>query len=45
MGPYPHPQHMKLPKHLVYVGFECGMVSGWVASLKHCIMVSNVGQL
>ena len=33
MDPYAHSQHMKLPKHLWYVGFECGMTSGWVVWL------------
>ena len=45
MVPYAHPQHMKLVKHLVYVWYGCEMSSGWVASLKHCILVLYRGQL
>ena len=45
MDPYAHPHHIKLIQHLVYAWFGCGMSSGWVASLKHCILDSYVGQL
>ena len=34
--PYPHPQHMKVVKHLSYVWRGCVNHSMWVWSLKQC---------
>ncbi len=38
--PYPHPQHMKVVTHLVYVWSGCGNHSMWVWSLNHCTRAS-----
>jgi hypothetical protein len=38
--PYPHTQHMKVAKHLVYVWGGYGNHSMWVWSLNHCTEAS-----
>jgi hypothetical protein len=40
MDPYPHPQHMKDVKCLVYVWSKGGIHSTWVGSLYQCTMAS-----
>ena len=40
MDPYPHPQHMKVAKHLVYMWSRCGNRFTWVWSLNHCTEAS-----
>jgi hypothetical protein len=40
MDPYPHPQHMKVAKHLVHIWTRCGNHSTWVWSLNHCTKAS-----
>jgi hypothetical protein len=33
--PYPHPKHMKVIKHLIYVWNECANNSTWIWRLNH----------
>jgi hypothetical protein len=37
---YPHPQHMKVVNHLLYVWSGCGRHSKWVWSLNQCTRAS-----
>ena len=41
--PYAHPQHIKVVKHLLYIGHWCAMNIGWVNSLNHYISPSLMG--
>jgi hypothetical protein len=36
---YPHPHHMKLEKHHIWVWFWCGSHFEWVYSLNHLITI------
>ena len=38
--PYPHPQHMKVVNHHLYVSSGCGKHSMWAWSLNHCTRAS-----
>ena len=40
VDPYPHPQHVKVVKHLLYVCRICGNHSTWVWSHNHCTRAS-----
>ena len=40
VGPYAHPQHIKVLKHCVYILHGCGMHSKQVWSLNHDITTS-----
>jgi hypothetical protein len=41
--PYPHPQHMKVLNHFLYIQYGCGMQSEMVSSLNYDTIASYYG--
>jgi hypothetical protein len=41
VAPYTHTQHIKVPKHFVYIQYGCGIQSEAIRSLNHDITTSH----